>query len=243
MTKAFEELPRIEGRTLTEEVLDALREAIVTGRIAPGQRLSEMALAQQMGVSRGPIREATTRLAEEGLVTIIANRGSFVTLLSADDLREVYLLRAALEGLAAQLAAHENHDAELADMEGIAAAMVVAARRRNLDEVAALDRQFHQRLVGLARYRRLQKMWSSLRNQVTPVARRALDHESANPVEIAEHHLRVLEAIRQGRASQARRLVERHIAEASERAVTALTAQRDGRQAPPASSANDKVHL
>lgn len=242
MITGFEALPRIEGRTLSERILDALRDAIVSGNVAPGQRLNELALARQMGVSRGPIREATTRLVEEGLVTTTANRGSFVALLSVDDLREVYLLRAALEGLAAELASRGDYKTELSEMEHVAAAMVTAARRGRLDEVAAHDREFHLQLVSLPQFPRLQKIWAGLRNQLGPVARRALDHQSVDPVvEIAEHHLRVLEAIRRGRGPEARRLVERHIADASERAVTAL-AGSTGKPPPAALRVRAAAH-
>lgn len=220
------DLPRVGARRLSEQVYETLRQAIVSSRIAPGERLNEVALAGRLGVSRGPVREATMRLVEEGLVTSVANRGSFVTRLSADDLREVYLLRAALEGLAAQLSAGGDHAAEFEEMERTARDMIAAARRGDLDQVAAHDRRFHLRLVRLPGRGRLAKMWATLRDQIAVVARHALEHEHADPVAIAQHHLHVLQAVRSGQGTKARRLVEKHIAEASQRAVEVMLAER-----------------
>jgi DNA-binding GntR family transcriptional regulator len=94
---AFADLPTLTVEALNERVCQTLRDAIVTGKLAPGQRLVEEALAERLGVSRAPIREALAALQREGLVTCLPSRGVMVTVLTRRDVREIYGLRTALE--------------------------------------------------------------------------------------------------------------------------------------------------
>src|SRR5919199_7002536 len=95
---------RLENLTLWERVHAHLREEIVSNRLAPGTELQEVALSEQLGVSRGPIREAIGRLAAEGLVVVRPRRGAVVRSLSKDEFLEAYQVREALEGMAVRLA-------------------------------------------------------------------------------------------------------------------------------------------
>src|SRR6266550_2914870 len=97
-------LRSVEGGGLRHEISDILREAIWTGVLRPGQRLSENWLAGEIGVSRPPLREAIRVLEQEGLVVSIPRRGSFVRTLAGQDISEIYTVRCALEGMAAELA-------------------------------------------------------------------------------------------------------------------------------------------
>src|SRR5919202_1877571 len=96
--------PKLENRTLWQRVHDHLRTEIRAGRLLPGTELNEVALSQELGVSRGPIREALGRLAAEGLVTVRPRRGAVVRALSGDEFAEAYQVREALEVLAVRLA-------------------------------------------------------------------------------------------------------------------------------------------
>ena len=102
--------PALDGRTLWERVHDHLRDEILSGRMTSGTELSEVALAESLGVSRGPVREALGRLATEGLVTIRPRRGAVVRALSSDEFIEAYQVREALETMAARLAVPELTD-------------------------------------------------------------------------------------------------------------------------------------
>src|SRR5919198_367881 len=96
--------PALDRRTLWQRVHQHLREEIISGSLTPGAELSEVALAESLGVSRGPIREAIGRLASEGLVTVRPRRGAVVSSLSTEEFIELYQVREALELLAVKLA-------------------------------------------------------------------------------------------------------------------------------------------
>ena len=104
MTQIIPRLTTAKRRVLADEVTDDLREAIVTHEFKPGQKLSEDLLAVQLGVSRGPVREALMRLASEGLVTIERHRGAKVASWDRTDIEEIYSMRSVLETLAIEWA-------------------------------------------------------------------------------------------------------------------------------------------
>jgi DNA-binding GntR family transcriptional regulator len=101
---------------LRQQVLEALRRAIVSGRLAPGQRLTERALIEMLGVSRTVIREALRQIEAEGLVEIIPNKGPVVRKLSATEAKDLYRIRAVLEGLAARLFAENADEEDVAEL-------------------------------------------------------------------------------------------------------------------------------
>src|SRR5438309_7655595 len=109
---------RLENLTLWQRVYDHLREEILTGRLKPGAELGEVPLSEQLGVSRGPLREAIGRLAAEGLVTVRPRRGAVVRSLSKEEFLELYQVREALERMAMQLAVPRLTDEQF---EGLAA--------------------------------------------------------------------------------------------------------------------------
>src|SRR6476646_10902876 len=122
----------LDGRTLWQRVYDHLRAEILSGRLGPGAELAEVALAEQLGVSRGPIREAIGRLASEGLVTVRPRRGAVVSSLSKEEFLELYQVREALELMAVKLAVPRLGDEDVAALEGLVERMAVHAER---DEV------------------------------------------------------------------------------------------------------------
>jgi GntR family transcriptional regulator, rspAB operon transcriptional repressor len=138
--------------TMRRRVYGALHEAIVTGRILPGAALSENDLAQQLGVSRTPVHEAIARLAEEGLVEVRPQVGSFVTRLSLTTIREALFVREAIECAAIRLAA-SRCDAEVASRllrnVGLQEAAVATG---DVDEVRRLDEALHSALMELSGY-------------------------------------------------------------------------------------------
>ena len=104
-------------KPLRELVFESLREAIIQGKLGPGERLMEIQLAEEMGVSRTPVREAIRKLELEGLVVMIPRKGAYVAGLSLKDIADVFEIRRALEGLAAELASERATDEELEQME------------------------------------------------------------------------------------------------------------------------------
>ncbi len=116
---------------LRQQVLEALRRAIVSGKLAPGQRLTERSLIEMTGVSRTVIREALRQIESEGLIEIIPNKGPVVRELSAEEARDLYRIRAVLEGLAARLFAENAADATVTDLEAALDAVIEAHKDGN----------------------------------------------------------------------------------------------------------------
>jgi DNA-binding GntR family transcriptional regulator len=137
--------PMRAALTRHQSVADELREAILTGRIAPGERLLQVELAERLGVSRIPLREALRTLHGEGLVVIEPNRGTICRPLEAKDLADLCALRAALEGLAVRAAAERYVDLrhEVRRLRGEA---LLASERGDLGRLIELDRAFHAEL-------------------------------------------------------------------------------------------------
>jgi GntR family transcriptional regulator, gluconate operon transcriptional repressor len=147
---------------LWESVLSSLRLAIVTGSLPPGTHLVESDLAARLNVSRGPIREALTRLEHEGLVVNYPYRGRFVASVSAEDVREVYELRRLLESRAIESLAGRLATDELNALRELCAQMTQALSEGQNEAFADLDVEFHRKLVTMSGRERLLKMWSQL---------------------------------------------------------------------------------
>src|SRR5258708_13903505 len=130
-------------RVLADEVADALRTAIVAGSFASGQRLIEHELATQLAVSRGPVREALSRLSQEGLVVVDRHRGATAPALPASEVAEIYSLRTVLEQLAGEWACQMATDDDLAAIYRRVAQFDELPRPLTRQAVAALDLGFH----------------------------------------------------------------------------------------------------
>jgi DNA-binding GntR family transcriptional regulator len=137
----------------TERAVVGLREAILGGEFAAGVRLGEVELAERLGVSRTPVREALSRLAVEGLVDLSPPRGARVATWTAEDLGGVFEVRLALEPLATARAAARADAEDLAELDRLAHAMDLAGApgpEQDLDELVELNRAFHARLVAVS---------------------------------------------------------------------------------------------
>src|SRR5919198_3675039 len=121
--------PALDRRTLWQRVHQHLREEIISGSLTPGAELQEMALAESLGVSRGPIREAIGRLAAEGLVTVRPRRGAIVRSLSKDEFLELYQVREALERMAVKLAVPKLEPDDVVQLEALIERMSGHAER------------------------------------------------------------------------------------------------------------------
>ncbi|RZQ61384.1 GntR family transcriptional regulator [Amycolatopsis suaedae] len=150
-------------RGLADEVADRVRDAIFGGAYAPGAQLREVELAGELGVSRGPVREALLRLEREGLVRSEWHRGATVTTLSDDDVAELDSLRAALERLAVERAVDVATDEDLTALDAVVDRMERAAGEH---EMVRCDIAFHDAVYAAAGHRRLLEAWQAIRSQV-----------------------------------------------------------------------------
>lgn len=217
-----------------------LREAIVAGELAPGERLGEVELATELGVSRGPLREAMQRLTQEGLLVSVPNRGLFVARLTGQDVRDVYLARTAVERAALTEILHrEATDDRLSD---ILDRMTRAAERGDEDLLRETDLEFHERLVALAGSPRLARMHATLVTE-TRMCLRELQGTYAAPVDRVREHEEIVAALRRGDGAAADRLLVAHMEDglarlgagrllAGDRGAVASSSGADGR--PPA---------
>jgi DNA-binding GntR family transcriptional regulator len=135
-----------------------LRRRIVDGSLPPGSRIDQDAEAEALGVSRMPLREALRRLEAEGLVSVVRHGGAFVRDLSLGDLDDLYLLRAALEGLAGRIGTEQLSDTELNEMKCLVPSMEAVVRSPDLDAWLNVDWEFHSIIYGAAGHPRLFKM-------------------------------------------------------------------------------------
>ncbi len=155
-------------RALYEEVAELLRQRIFKRELEPGSWIDELKIAQDLGISRTPLREALKVLAAEGLVTMKVRRGAYVTEVSTQDLADVYHLLSLLESDAAGVVATKATEAELAELQKLHKELEVAAKpskagKANTDQFFALNEQFHMRLLAIANNRWRDQMVADLR--------------------------------------------------------------------------------
>ena len=199
-------------RSLSDEVVVRLRDAIVNAKIAPGERLREEILASSMGVSRGPVREAIQRLEREGLVIIHPNRGATVARLSREDLDEVYSLRRSLERLAMRESIRKADAEHINQMAALVDEMAASSAGSITPQLAAdLDIRFHEALVESTGHKRLIRTWMDLRPQIHLFL---LSRTVANP-DFREHlvrsHTEILNAIRDRDETRGVTIIDDHL--------------------------------
>ncbi len=139
-----------------------LRNAIERGKLAPGTQLAEAELARELGVSRGPLREAMQRLTQEGLLLSIRNRGLFVVELTEDDMRDIYTARTAVERAAAEQVILRDPPGAAAQLGVVIDRMACAAKKGNTAGIGDADLEFHEVLVRLSQSPRLIRMHQTL---------------------------------------------------------------------------------
>ncbi len=219
---------------LVDDVYGSLEEAILSGRMRPGERLVETWIAAHLQVSRTTVREALLMLEHEGYVISEPRRGTFVTRLAREDALDLCYNRALLESFAVRTG-YERIDhlvigRMLADLDQM-------RRCRLPDDVPRLiqiDLSFHRPLIEVAESRRLIELWSSLNGQIGALVLRSLEHQQARIDDVVAFHEKLLDAIRSGDAQVAQQGVIDHYVRAEERDAvrTAQMQQLIGALAP-----------
>ncbi|UNK70743.1 GntR family transcriptional regulator [Microbacterium sp. H1-D42] len=207
----------VSDQNIAEQVTDELRAAIHSGELAPGDRLVERKLAERLGVSHIPVREALTRLAEERLITREPRRGARVAALTAQDLEEIASLRIVLEQFMAIRVQERWTTASAERLQQIIDAME-AAEVGDMTEVLRQDRAFHEALAELSEHRFLTELSAQLRGRITGFISAA--NAALPPAEQAEHvrsHREIMDAIASGDPDAARDVIAQHVKRAFER--------------------------
>lgn len=206
---------------LREVIFTSLREAIIVGELKPGERLMEVQLAEKMGVSRTPVREAIRKLELEGLVVMLPRKGAHVADLSAKDIMDVLEIRATLDGLASALAALRITDEELKDLKHVQAQFIGYVEKDNLQGSVKKDVEFHDIIYRAARNDKLMQITGNLWEQVQRF-RVIYIKDFSNSRDIAREHNDILEAICARDVEKARLCAQSHIKEQEEKIIAAI---------------------
>ncbi len=177
------------GYSLREKIFHKLRQDILNGKYKSGDNLVEMKLAEEMGVSRTPVREAIRQLELEGLVTSIPNKGVIVEGISRQDIEDMYVIRESLEGLAARWAIERIEDRQLKELEDICELMEFYTEKGDLDHVGELNSRFHDIIFEATRSRPLKQILSDFQYYVQAIRLASLKSPGRAKESLREHKL------------------------------------------------------
>ncbi len=197
-------------KPLREVVFETLREAIINATLKPGERLMEIQMAEEMGVSRTPVREAIRKLELEGFVVMVPRKGAYVAGISIKDIADVFEIRAAMEGLAAGLAAERITEEELEQLERILVKIGECVKNKDLEKLIEVDTEFHDTLYKACRNERLVQIVSNLREQIQR-ARTASLSSPGRSKNALEEHKKIVEAVSERNVELAQMLAREHI--------------------------------
>ena len=197
-------------KSLRGQVFDKIRSDILNGKYKRGEELVESSIGKELGISRTPVREAIRQLELEGLVQLVPNKGAFVTGISEKDVRDIYLIRARLEGLAARMAA-KNITPELLDaMEETVVLSEYHEKKEHYEQVCEMDSKFHKLLYKASGSRILEHTLTDFHQYVQRV-RMASIMKKRRMEKSNDEHDAILTAIREHDEEKAELVATRHI--------------------------------
>jgi len=195
---------------LREVVFNSMRDAIIMGKLKPGERLIENQISEKIGVSRTPVREAFRKLELEGFIEIVPRKGAIVKVLEKKDIEEVLQIRSVLEGLASRLACENMTLAELNKLKKIKKEFMDAVEKDNLDLMLERDVLLHDLIIVSSKNKRLVQMVNNLKEQIYRLRFTYLRDESSRQQIILEHS-ELVNAILSKDANKAEEISMRHI--------------------------------
>ena len=195
---------------LRDVVFNTLRQAILKGELAPGERLMEIQLAEKLGVSRTPIREAIRKLELEGLVLMIPRKGAEVAKISEKSLRDVLEVRRSLEELAIELACQRMSSEDLAKLERVQESFCAAIKRGNAMVIAETDEHFHDIIYQSTGNEKLVQMLNNLREQMYRYRLEYIKDEDKRQILLIEHD-HIVAAFRDHNIAEAKKAAREHI--------------------------------
>ncbi|MFZ5538855.1 MAG: GntR family transcriptional regulator [Pseudomonadota bacterium] len=231
--------PRAIGRqVLHAAVVAQLRDMITEGSLAPGERLNERVLCEQLGISRTPLREAFKVLATEGLIVLLPNRGAQVAKMSRDEVVHTFQVMGALEGLSGELACAQITEAELAELRELQRQMAACHRKRDLPGYYRLNRAIHERINEAARNPVLTQVYRTVNARLHALRFRSNFDRKKWDAALAEHE-QMLQALAARDGERMRRLLVEHLAHKCAAAVLAL--MEGDRSASPAADGDARA--
>lgn len=197
-------------KTLREQVVEILRHKILSGEIKPGERIIEAKVAEELKVSRGPLREALRQIEEEGLVVYEAQKGCVVKTMTYEEMQETYLIQSTLEKLAVQMCGGEISKEQDEEMQKIVLSMEKAADQKNLYDVIKFDEQFHECIVKTAHSEKLHRIWKILEGGNT-AAYYTMNTKTLVPFDVVHiNHQRILDLFHNGTVEDICKEIEIH---------------------------------
>lgn len=216
---------KLDGyKPLRDVVFETMRDAIITQVLKPGERLMEIQLADEMGVSRTPVREAIRKLELEGLVVMVPRKGAYVAGVSMKDIHEVYEVRAALEMLAVTLAAERITDEELDALERQVLRESEAETEpaeHALDNIIYIDSSFHDIIYQAAHNQRLVQFVNILQEQLQRFRAASLSRPGRSKTALDEHK-QIVEALAERNGELAAKLAKEHIENAENAMISGM---------------------
>lgn len=225
MTGKLAKINLNDYKPLREVIFNSLREAIIIGELRPGERLMEVQLAEKMGVSRTPVREAIRKLELEGLVDMIPRKGAHVAELSVKDIMDVLEVRASLDGLATALAAERITDDELKELKFINGQFSSYIEKENLNGSIKKDAEFHDIIYRASRNDKLQAILNNLREQVQRF-RVIYLKDYSSPKNLIKEHNDIFEAVSTRVIETARSSAKTHILNQESTILNSIKSQK-----------------
>ncbi len=204
--------------SLRGRVFHRLREDILSGKYKEGDELKEVAIGEELGVSRTPVREAFRQLELEGLIQIIPNKGAYVTGITEKDVKDIYMIRSLLEGLCARWACEHITDEQMEEMEENIYLAKFHAQKGHLEQMAELDNRFHDILYEACNSKMLEHQLKDFHEYVLRVRKKTLSNVNRGPKSNEEHE-QIMEAIKAKDADKAEKLANMHMINAYENMV------------------------
>ena len=204
--------------SLRGRVFSKIREDILSGKYKEHEELREVAIGEELGVSRTPVREAFRQLELEGLIQIVPNKGAYVTGITAKDVGDIYMIRSKLEGLCARWATDHITEEQLEELEENVYLADFHAQKGHLDQMAELDNRFHQILYDSCDSKQLARLLEDFHEYVLRVRRKTLANGGRGKVSNDEHR-QIMEAIKAKDKDRAESLANEHIVNAYDNMV------------------------
>jgi DNA-binding GntR family transcriptional regulator len=201
---------RESNLSLGSQAYEGLKRIILNGEINPGGKIKEGEIAEALGISRTPVREAINRLQKEGFIEIFPQRGAFVVQFSEKDVFELFLIRESLEGLAASMAAEKINEGSLVKLESCVQGFEEPFTAKDIQRYAREDLKFHQTIVMFSEARRLISLISTLHDHIR-IFRLTPRGVSARMKSSLEEHKGIIEAVRARDPKEAEQRMRQHI--------------------------------
>lgn len=199
--------------SLSVKVFEVLEREILNGTYSPGDQLVESKISSELGVSRTPVREALKQLELDSLVTTIPNKGTFVVGISTDDIKDIYTIRIAIEGISAMWAAERIGEEQIKELENLVELQEFYSAKNEILQIVQLDTKFHEIIYDVSGSRTLRDTLKSFHMHVKRA--RETSFLSAGRTKTAvEEHREIFEAIASRNGELAKAIMEKHITNA-----------------------------